>query len=156
MNSHNEMKRDNMHDIDEKDMEILRVLKQNSQFSIQKISKRTGIPVATVHNRIKKMKESGIITGYTIRINPVKLGRKMTAYVLVKATQKADQSILLHEIASYEHVEEGSMVTGEFDFLFKLRVKDMDELNKFVITYLRLLPTVAETRTMISYENVEK
>jgi len=142
--------------IDEKDNEILRVLKQNSQFSIQKISKRTGIPVATVHNRIKKMKENGIIAGYTIKVNTAKLGRKMTAYVLVKATQKADQSVLLREIASYEHVEEGSMVTGEFDLIFKLRVNDMDELNKFVIKYVRLLPNVAETRTMISYEDVEK
>lgn len=143
-------------ELDEKDEEILKVLKQNSQFSIQRISKRTGIPVATVHNRIKKLKENGIITGYTIRINPVKLGRKMTAYILVKATQRADQSILLREIASYENVEEGSMVTGEFDLIFKLRVTNMDELNKFVIKYLRLLPTVAETQTMISYENVEK
>lgn len=145
-----------IYEIDEKDSAILEVLKRNSQFSIQKISKKTGIPVATVHNRIKKMKEEGIIESYTIKLNPEKMGRKMTAYVMVKAVQKADQSLLLKEISSYERVVEGSMITGEFDLIFKVFVKDMEELNAFVIKYLRLLDQVAETRTMISYENIEK
>lgn len=144
------------YEMDDKDSTILEVLKRNSQLSIGKISKRTNIPVATVHNRIKKMKENGIIAGYTIRINPEKLGKKMVAYVMVTAVQKADQSVLLREIATHAFVEEASMITGEFDLIFKIRIKDIEELNAFVIKYLRTLDQVAETRTMISYENIEK
>jgi len=144
-----------MYELDEKDMVILDTLKKNSQLSIGKISRKTGIPVATVHNRIKKMKANGVISAYTIKVNPEKLGRKMVAYVLVKATQKTDQATMLKEISKHAFVEYCSMVTGEFDLIFRIRVKDMEELNSFVLKYLRLLDQVAETRTMISYENIE-
>ena len=145
-----------MYELDEKDMQILEVLKQNSHLSIGKIARKTGIPIATVHHRIKKLKTNGIIKRYTIEVDHVKLGRKMIAYVMVKAMRKADQSVLLHTIAKHDHVEEGAMITGEFDLVFKVRVKDIDELNAVVIKYMRTLDEVAETRTFVSYEIVEK
>jgi DNA-binding Lrp family transcriptional regulator len=145
-----------MYELDEKDMQILEVLKQNSHLSIGKIARKTGIPIATVHHRIKKLKTNGIIKRYTIEVDQVKLGRKMIAYVMVKAMRKADQSVLLHTIAKHDHVEEGAMITGEFDLVFKVRVKDIDELNAVVIKYMRTLDEVAETRTFVSYEIVEK
>jgi Lrp/AsnC family transcriptional regulator for asnA, asnC and gidA len=145
-----------MYELDEKDKEILAVLKENSQLSIQAISKRTAIPIATVHHRIVKLRENGVIKAYTIVINPEVLGRKMVAFVMIKATQKADQAALLYQISKHDLVQEGSMLTGEFDLIFKVRVKDMDELNGFVVKYLRTIDEVAETRTMLSYENVEK
>ncbi|MBN2478431.1 Lrp/AsnC family transcriptional regulator [Candidatus Micrarchaeota archaeon] len=144
-----------MYQPDEKDFDILRVLLKNSHLSIQKISKKTGIPIATVHHRIKKLKEQGIIDHYTIKINMEKLGRKMTAYILVKAMPRADHSIILKEVGNHGLIEEGSMITGEFDLIFKAIIKDMDELNTVVVKYMRSLETIAETRTMISYENVE-
>jgi Lrp/AsnC family transcriptional regulator for asnA, asnC and gidA len=102
------------------------------------------------------LRENGVIKAYTIVINPEALGRKMVAFVMIKATQKADQAALLYQISKHDLVQEGSMLTGEFDLIFKVRVKDMDELNGFVVKYLRTIDEVAETRTMLSYENVEK
>jgi DNA-binding Lrp family transcriptional regulator len=107
-----------MYELDEKDTQILEVLKENSHLSIGQIARKTSIPIATVHNRIKKLRANGIIKRYTIDLDQVKLGRKIVAYVMVKAMRKADQSILLHTIAKNEHVEEGSMITGEFDLVF--------------------------------------
>ena len=91
-----------MHEIDEKDYAILEVLKENSGLSIQKIAKKTGIPIATVHNRIKKLKQEGIIERYTIVIDKAKLGRKMTAHVLIKTTPKSDHIVLLEKIMKHE------------------------------------------------------
>jgi DNA-binding Lrp family transcriptional regulator len=145
-----------MYEIDEKDMQILEVLKKNSHLSIGRISKKTGIPIATVHNRIKKLKANGIIERYTIDIDQVKLGRKMVAFVMVKAMRKADHSEVLHKIVKHEHIEEGAMITGEFDLLFKVRVREIDELNELVTNYMRKMDEVAETRTYVVYEIVEK
>lgn len=145
-----------MYEADEKDMHILEVLKKNSHLSIGKISRKTGIPVATVHNRIKKLSNAGVIKCYTIEIDPAKLGKKMVAYVMVKATRKSDHSMLLHKIIKHELVEEGAMVTGEFDLIFKVRVKDMDDLNNVVVRYMRTLDEVSETRTYVAYESVSK
>ena len=144
-----------MYELDEKDIHILDVLKKNSHLSIGKISRKTGIPIATVHHRIQKLTGNGIIRSYTIDIDEVKLGRKMIAFVMVKVAKKSDQSVLLHKIVKHDLVKEGAMITGEFDLIFKVRVKDMDDLNNLVVKYIRGLEEVAETRTYVSYEYVE-
>ena len=129
---------------DDKDDSIIEVLKENSSLSIQEIARKTGIAIATVHNRIKRLKSEGVIKKYTIVIDKAKLGRKMVAYVLIKATPKSD------------HIEDGSAITGEFDIILKVRVADIDELDKFVLKYLRTFNDVAQTQTMIAFENKTK
>lgn len=145
-----------MRPLDEKDLTILDVLKENSSLSIQKIAKKTGIPIATVHNRIKHMKAEEIISRYTIKINHAKLGKKMVAYTLIKAAPKSDHIKLLHAITKHAAVEFGSAVTGAFDLILVVRVADIDELNSIVLKYLRTFGEVAETQTMIAFESIEK
>jgi len=78
--------------VDNKDLHILEMLRANSRLSEQKIAKKTGIPMTTVHNRAKKMRQAGIIEGYTVRLNHAKLGKPLVAYVLLKAVNQADQN----------------------------------------------------------------
>lgn len=141
---------------DKKDMAILGELRENSRLSEKKLSRKTGIPMTTVHNRVKKLRELGVIEKYTLRINYEKLGKPLIAYVLVKAIKQADQKELLDQIAKVPNVYEAAMITGEFDILFKARVASMAELNKLVVQRLRKQETVGETQTMISYETIEK
>ena len=145
-----------MVEIDEKDRAIIEVLKENSSLSIQKIAKRTGIPIATVHHRIKKLEGSGIIRAYTIVVDKSKLGKKLVAYVLVKATPKTDHITLLQKLIKHELVEDGSAITGEFDIIIKARVADIDELDTFVLKYLRTFGEIAQTQTMIAFQNIVK
>ena len=145
-----------MEAIDEKDYAILDVLKGNSSLSIKQISKKTGIPVATVHNRIKKMKANGIITGYTINMDKAKLGKKMVAYVLIKAAPKADHIEILEKVVKHDAVEDGSAITGAFDVILKIRLADIEELDQFVLKYLRTFAEIAETQTMIAFRNIMK
>ena len=142
--------------IDEKDMQILELLRANSRLSEQKIAKKTGIPMTTVHNRTKRMREQGIIEGYGVRLNHAKLGKPLVAYVLLKAVNQADQNELLEYIAKVPRVCEVAMVTGDFDLLLKARIENMDELNKIVVANLRKHKGIGESITMISYRTVEK
>ena len=141
---------------DEKDMRILEALKQNSRLSEQKIARKTGIPMTTVHNRAKKLRETGIIEGYTVRLNHAKLGNSLTAYVLLKAINQADQNELLEYISRIPQVCEAAMVTGDFDLLLKARIGSMEELNRIVVAGLRKHKGVGESITMISYRTLEK
>lgn len=143
-------------EMDERDLAVLELLKKDSRLSEQKISRKTGIPMTTVHNRIRKLRESGIIEHYTVRINHKKLGRPIVAYVLLKAVNQADQKELFAHISKLPQVYEVAMVTGEFDLLLKARVATMEELNEIVVQNLRKLKTIGETRTMISYITEEK
>ncbi|MEM4348671.1 MAG: Lrp/AsnC family transcriptional regulator [Candidatus Anstonellaceae archaeon] len=142
--------------LDERDIAILEELKKNSKLSEQKIAKKTGIPMTTVHNRIKKLQIEGIIEGYGIRLNYAKIGKPIVAFVLVKAINQADQKQLLEQIINIPCVFEAAMITGEFDILFKARVGSMDELKKVVVETLRKQKNVGETQTMVCYEISEK
>ena len=143
-------------EIDNISWAILDELKKNSKLSEQKISRKTGIPMTTVHNRIKKLRELGIIETYTLRLNYSKLGRPITAFLLLKTIHGADQKELLMQISKIPNVYEVAMVTGEFDLLFKARIASMEELNKIVVQGLRKQKNVGETVTMVCYEIVER
>ncbi|MEK6869655.1 MAG: winged helix-turn-helix transcriptional regulator, partial [Nanoarchaeota archaeon] len=69
--------------IDEKDKKILEILQENSSLSSHKISKRTLIPVTTVNNRIKKLKNLGVIKKFTVDIDKSKLGFSLVAYIFL-------------------------------------------------------------------------
>ncbi len=145
-----------MYTLDEKDLSILEVMQANAKLSMNKIARKTGIPLATVHHRIKKLEREGIIKKYTIILDKKKLGKKMVAYVLIKATPKSDHIKLLHAVSKHAAIEFASAVTGAFDVILIVRVADIEELNAVVLKYLRTFDDVSETQTMIAYESVEK
>lgn len=146
----------NMEEIDDKDRLILDTLRANSSLSMQMIAKKTGIPVATVHHRIKKLKASGIIKRYTIAIDQAKLGRRMVVHILIKAVPKSDHTALLEKLMKNESVEDGSAITGAFDVILKVRVADVEALDQFVLRYLRTFDEIAETQTMIAFRNITR
>jgi Lrp/AsnC family transcriptional regulator for asnA, asnC and gidA len=142
--------------LDEKDIVILETLRENASLSIQKIARKTRIPIATVHHRLKRLRAEGIIKKYTIIIDQTKLGKKLVAHILIKATPKSDHIALLEKLMKHEEVEDGSASTGPFDVMIKVRVKDVDDLDQFVLKYLRTFDEIAQTESMIAFRNMSK
>jgi DNA-binding Lrp family transcriptional regulator len=142
--------------VDEKDLAVLETLKEDSSLSIQKIARKTGIPIATVHHRIKKLAGEGIIKKYTIVMDKAKLGKRLVAHVLIKAAPKSDHIVLLEKLMKHAEVEDGSAITGAFDVLIKVRVADVDDLDQFVLKYLRTFDEIAQTESMIAFRNMTK
>jgi DNA-binding Lrp family transcriptional regulator len=70
-------------ELDKKDLQILELLKRDSKLTTSKIAKKTLIPTTTIHNRIKKLEKSGIIKNYTLNLDWKKLGKNITAFILV-------------------------------------------------------------------------
>jgi Lrp/AsnC family transcriptional regulator, leucine-responsive regulatory protein len=143
------------HTMDKKDRIIIDVLKENSKLSTQQISKKTSIPITTVHHRIKKLENDGAIKKYSIVLDPKKFGKFVSAYVLITVDYKLLKEIektqleITQKLKSYPDVEEASMVTGGTDILIKIRVENIDELNNFVTIYLRNIEGIEKTRTMV-------
>lgn len=147
--------------MDEKDEKILLELLKNSKLSTQEISKRTLIPVTTVHNRIKKLEKHGIIKNYTLTLDYSKLGKNLAAYILIAVDYKYLKEIksTQHELAKklrcHPSVEEADMITGGNDIIIKVRAKDMKEIDYFVTTYLRNVHGVDRTQTMFILHEIE-
>ncbi len=137
--------------LDSKDLEILEVLQKNAKWTTSKISKKTLIPVTTVHNRIKKMESMGIIRGYTALLDHKKLGNAISAFVFtsIKGENPMKRgNEILQELNSFSEVHETYSVTGEHDIVLKVMVKDTDELHKF-IERLNGIEGIEKARTSI-------
>jgi len=143
------------HLIDEKDRKILEILKENSSLSSHKISKKILIPVTTVNNRIKKLKKQGVIKNYTIDIDHGKLGLNFAAYVFVNMSleelkrEGMKAKDLISQIRKEPLVESADTITGDVDIILKMRVRDIHELNNYIINTLSDYKGVERTKTSI-------
>ena len=141
--------------LDEGDLKILDILKQNAKLTIKQIAKRAGMPDTTVHNRIKRMENSGIIKGYTVSLNNKKIGKNISAYILITVDYKLLKEIKItqHDLAkrlrTHKSVEEVDMITGTNDIIIRIAVSDMSQLDEFVTKYLRNIDGVEKTETLV-------
>lgn len=141
--------------LDEKDLKVLKILKENSKLTTNKISKKTAMPITTVHNRIKKLEKLGVIKEYTIVLDHKKLGKNLSAYILVTVDYKLlkeggiSQYELAKQIKKHDFVEETAMVTGGTDIIVKVRANDIEHLSDFVTKELRNIDGIERTQTMV-------
>ncbi|MBI2134107.1 Lrp/AsnC family transcriptional regulator [Candidatus Woesearchaeota archaeon] len=143
-----------MKNLDDKDHAIMKALKENAKLSTQQLSKKTKIPIATVHNRIKKLESSGIIRGYTTLLNEELTGT-IISFVFISVMyhlpdgKVIDQEGLASKVKKSELVEESYVVTGSRDLIVKVRTKNIGQLNDFIIKYLRTIPGIERTETAV-------
>ena len=141
--------------LDNKDLKILAILKDNSKLTTSKISKKTAIPITTIHNRIKKLEKLGIIKNYTVVLDNKKIGKELGAYILITVDYKLlnekglSQYQVAEKIKKYDAVEEVSMITGQSDIIAKIRVKNIEDASNFVTKELRNIDGIEKTQTMV-------
>jgi len=146
--------------LDEKDLQILNILKENAKLTTSQISKETRIPITTIHNRIKKLEKQGIIKNYTLNIDFEKIGKPLKAYILVTVSQnpaspkKLSQEDIGKKIKFIEDVESIDVVTGATDILVQVRSASMKELNNLITHQLRNIQGVDKTQTMMVLEEL--
>ncbi len=142
--------------LDDKDMDILSLLKKNAKSTTQQISRILNIPITTVHNRIKKLESSGIIEKYTVVLNQRKLGRKVSARLALRVTKLADQYKICNKVLNLEAVEKVYQITGDYDIIASVRVSDIEELHSLIMTQLRTMPEIQNTSTTIVLKEFRK
>jgi Lrp/AsnC family transcriptional regulator for asnA, asnC and gidA len=146
--------------IDETDMRILGVLEQNSKLSSQKISRKTGIPITTVHNRVRKLEKEGIIKGYTLVLDHEKLGRPLLAYILVNydmnaVGSKLTRDELARKLRQIGEAERISYTTGRYDIVMVIRFRTIRDLDNLIMAKLRTIPGIGKTETFIVMEEIK-
>lgn len=149
-----------MNKLDEIDLKLIDILKENSKLSSHKISKITGIPITTVYHRIKKLEEKKIIKAYTLAVDYKKLGRPLLAYSLVYFDvnvigTKISREELVNKLKKIPRVQHISYTTGRYDIILVFRLKDLAELNDVVMDYLRKIPGLGKTETFMVLEEVK-
>lgn len=139
--------------LDKKDNAIIGVLKENSRLAIRDIAKKTNIRPSTVHERIKKLVKEGVIEKFTLKLNNQAVGENFIVFMLIKG---GTTEYVNNKIINNNCVKEIFGVTGEYDLLLKLKFKDVEEFNKFLIKFRREQKGVRQTLTMVATVNVKE
>lgn len=143
--------------IDEKDTLILEELRKDGRLSTVDLAKKTGIPRVTVHERIKRLKEKGIIKKFTVLSDYKKLGSETTAFVLIAySPNKLLQKEVAEKIAKIQDVYEIHLIAGEWDMVAKVRGKNLEEIGRLVLERIRKIEGVAKTFTLACFETIKE
>ncbi len=132
--------------LDKKDLAIVEYLKENCRYSIRDIAKRTGIRPSTVHQRINQLQKRDVIEKFTVKLNNKEVNEGFIVFLLIKTKPSAsiDETII-----SSKHVKEVFGITGEYDLLLKLKFKDIEQFNSFILKF-RKEQKVVTTLTSIA------
>jgi len=143
--------------VDEKDRLILDELSEDARMPTKRIALNLDIPRVTVHTRIEKLKQEGIIRKFTILKDYNKLGLPVTAFVFIEFSPSGNitQRQLAEDIAKIDNVYEVHLISGEWDILAKIRGESLDTIGKIVLDKIRVLKGVSKTITCPSFASIK-
>ncbi|MEM3549971.1 MAG: Lrp/AsnC family transcriptional regulator [Candidatus Bathyarchaeia archaeon] len=133
--------------LDDVDFKILNLLQEDSRLSYKKIADKLEISVGTAYNRVKSLEGKGVLKGYTVLVDPNKIGYNLTALILIQAEGKHLIDVE-NEIAKMGNIISVYDITGDFDIAVIARFKDRNGLNQFIKSLLSL-PYVKRTVTNV-------
>jgi Lrp/AsnC family transcriptional regulator for asnA, asnC and gidA len=144
----------NKYQIDAIDRKILTHLVHNARVPFLEIARECGISGAAIHQRVKKMEDSGIIEGSRFVVKPEALGLGVCAFVGVTLDHAHAYKAVVKELEQVPEVLECHFITGAFAFLIKLRCSDHDHLMNILINTFQNIPGIAKTETFISLDQL--
>ncbi len=136
--------------VQEKDLKIINVLKENSRLAIRDIAKKTGLRPSTVHDRITKLSHDKVIERFTVKLNNKEIGENFIVFMFLTTSKDLEPSFF-----NNSHIKEVFGVTGEYDLILKLKFKDIEQFNKFIIG-LRKNKDIKKTQTMIATIDIKE
>ncbi|MDP2060631.1 MAG: winged helix-turn-helix transcriptional regulator [Flavobacteriaceae bacterium] len=137
--------------LDEVDHQILDMLIDNTRIPFTDIAKKLLISAGTVHVRVKKMEDAGIIMGSSLTLDYEKLGYSFIAYVGLFLNKTSQTQFVLQRISDIPYVTVAHVTTGKFNIFLKIRAKDTQHAKE-IIYMVDDIEGVMRTETMISLE----
>lgn len=146
-----------MADLDRIDQSIIRELQKNSRITVTELASRVGLSKTPCQVRMRRLEEHGYITGYTALVNQTKLGLSHIAFaqVTLNDTSSGALSAFNKAVQNVSAVEQCHMIAGNFDYLLKVRTRDMQEYRQVLGEEISALPHVLQTSTFVVMENVK-
>lgn len=143
--------------IDSTDKEIVKELLRNSKQSIKELAAKVNLSVTPVHERIKKLESMGIVTGYTAEVDVQKLGFNLVVYMnitLIRHQEELDSQIAEY-IKGLDEVIEAYFVSGDFDLMLKVILRDMSHYQDFVLHKMSKVDIISNVKSYFVIKNIK-
>ncbi|MDH2018305.1 Lrp/AsnC family transcriptional regulator [Acinetobacter ursingii] len=137
------------HTLDRIDRKILSALRQNGRLTIAQLSEQIGLSSSPCWTRLKRLETLKIIDGYTANINPKAIGIKDLFFIEITLERHDDEMLeqFSQALADIPEVIEAHLVTGEYDYLVKVAVKDAEHYERFLRKKLYSIKGIRHTRS---------
>lgn len=142
--------------LDAIDRKIIHELQRNARISITDLARRVGLSKTPVAARIKVLEDGGLIAGYRAMLSPIKLGLSHVTYVEVRLSDTREAALNRFNIAvrAVPEIEECYMIAGGFDYLLKVRTRNIAEYRRVMGDQISALPHVHATSSYVAMEAV--
>ncbi len=143
--------------LDEIDLKILRLLQNDAKLTNKALSANLALSVTAVYERIKKLEKTGFIEGYVALVSKEKVDKSFIAFCHVKLVQHTQDNVkqFEREVIAIDEVLECYHLSGDYDYLLKVHVKDMESYRKFMIEKLTNLNHIGSTHSMFMINQVK-
>ncbi len=145
-------------DLSKIDKKILLELQQNGRISFAELARRVGMSNTPCFEHVKRLERDGIIEGYTAIIDPQKVGANLVVFVQIRLNRNNQDIFEQFKQAAIalDEVQECYLVSGNFDYLIKARVADMQAYRTFLGETLLTLPGVQESTSYVVMEEIKE
>lgn len=144
--------------LDKLDRKILMLLQQDGRMAMTDLSDAVGLTITPCIERVKRMERDGIITGYYARVNPLALDAGLLVFVEITLSAKSGRTFddFRREVARIPQVLECHLVSGDFDYIIKARIKEIGQYRKLLGDILLQLPGVTQSKSFVVMEEVKE
>lgn len=140
------------YEIDNTDLKILEILTQDAKKPYTEVAKKVYVSQGTVHVRMNKMEEAGIVERTTLRLNYSKLGYDITAFIGIYLQKSALYEKVLNELRKIQEITNIHYTTGNYSMFVKIHCRDTNHLKEVLHDKMQQVEGIERTETMISLE----
>ncbi|HEX8438882.1 Lrp/AsnC family transcriptional regulator [Archangium sp.] len=142
--------------MDELDSRIVDLLQRDGRATQLEISRTVGMSQPAVAERIRKLEEKGVITGYTARVDAAKLGKDITAFIGVSIEHPKYFEGFARKVLAMSEVLEAHRVAGQDSYILKVRTSNTKTLDTLLVETLRTISGVTRTHTTIVLSSIKE
>jgi Lrp/AsnC family leucine-responsive transcriptional regulator len=145
-------------ELDAIDLKLVRALQENCRVSMTELAEKVGLSVTPCAERVKRLERDGFILGYHAHLNPHAFGQALLVFVEIKLTAKSGAMFesFKREVRKLPNVLECHLVSGDFDYLIKARIPEMNAYRRLLGDMLLGLPGARESRSYIVMEEIKE
>jgi Lrp/AsnC family leucine-responsive transcriptional regulator len=141
--------------LDSTDIQILNILQGNGKITNAELARQIGMAPSGVLERVKKLEQKGIITGYEVRLNPSALGISLSTFIQIMTTDAVGSSEIGKQMAKIDEVQEVHWTAGEYNYLVKARVSSTETLALLMKKFGEI-PGVRDSRTTLVLDTLKE
>lgn len=143
--------------LDQLDKKILQKLQTNSKITNKELSNSLNLSVTAIFERIKRLERNKVISGYVAILHPEKVDKSFRVFCQIKLIQHTKSNVMKFEaeVVKLPEVLECYHVSGEYDYILKVLVKDMEAYREFMLTKLTTLEHIGSTQSTFSINQVK-